>query len=181
MIFLFKIGFLNVSWIDVLDILLVAGLLYQLYKLMQGSVAMKIFLGFLSLYLIYLVVSAAQMELLSAILGQFMGVGILAMIILFTPEIRKFLLVIGKSTPTQFDNFFKGIFSRKKDVGFDITPIIESCKTLGATNTGALFVLSKSSGLKFYAESGDILNAELNKRLIISIFALGRDRDNSRE
>ncbi len=172
MIFLFKIGFLNVSWIDVLDILLVAGLIYQLYKLMQGSVAMKIFLGFLSLYLIYLVVSAAQMELLSAILGQFMGVGILAMIILFTPEIRKFLLVIGKSAPAQVDHLFKGVFSRRKDrfSGFNISPIVEACKTLGATKTGALFVLSKSSGLKFYAESGDILNADLNKRLLISIF-----------
>lgn len=170
MIFLFKIGFLNVSWIDILDILLVAGLLYQLYKLMQGSVAMKIFLGFLSLYLIYLVVSAAQMELLSAILGQFMGVGIFAIIILFAQEIRKFLLVIGKSAPIQVNSLFKGIFSKQKESAFNITPIVEACKSLGVTNTGALFVLSKSSGLKFYAESGDILNAELNKRLLISIF-----------
>lgn len=172
MIFLFKIGFLNVSWIDILDILLVAGLLYQLYKLMQGSVAMRIFLGFLSLYLIYLVVSAAQMELLSAILGQFMGVGILAMIILFTPEIRKFLLVIGKSAPTQFDQIFKGLFSKRKDknIGYNISPIIDACKTLGATATGALIVLSRGTKLKFFAESGDILNAELNKRLLISIF-----------
>ena len=172
MIFAFKIGFLNVSWIDILDILLVAGLLYQLYKLMQGSVAMRIFLGFLSLYLIYLVVSAAQMELLSAILGQFMGVGILAMIILFTPEIRKFLLVIGKSAPTQFDQIFKGLFSKGKNrnIGFDISPIVDACKTLGATSTGALIVLSRGTQLKFFAESGDVLNAELNKRLLISIF-----------
>jgi uncharacterized protein (TIGR00159 family) len=170
LIFLFKIGFLNVSWIDILDILLVAGLIYQIYKLMQGSVAMKIFLGFLSLYLIYLVVSAAQMELLSAILGQFMGVGILAMIILFTQEIRKFLLVIGKTAPIQVNSLFKGIFYRHKEAAYNITPIVEACKSLGATNTGALFVLSKDSGLKFYAESGDILNAELNKRLLISIF-----------
>ena len=172
MIFLFRIGFLNVSWIDILDILLVAALLYQLYKLMQGSVAMRIFLGFLSLYLIYLDVSAAEMELLSAILGQFMGVGILAMIILFTPEIRKFLLVIGKSAPTQFDQIFKGIFFKRgsRHSGFNISPIIDACKTLGATSTGALIVLSKSTQLKFFAESGDILNAELNKRLLISIF-----------
>jgi len=172
LIFLFKIGFLNVSWIDFLDILLVAGLLYQIYKLMKGSVAMKIFLGFLSLYLIFLVVSAVQMELLSSILGQFMGVGFLAMIILFTPEIRKFLLVIGKSTPLQFDNLFKGIFQRRKDreVDFNVSPIVDTCKTLAGTNTGALIVLSKSSELKFYAESGDIINADLNKRLLISIF-----------
>ena len=111
MIFLFKIGFLEVGWIDILDILLVTGLLYQVYKLMRGSVAIKIFLGFLSLYLIYLVVRAAQMELLSSILGAFMGVGVLAIFILFQPEIRKFLLVIGKTTPFKLDSFMKGLFT----------------------------------------------------------------------
>ena len=133
---------------------------------------MKIFLGFLSLYLIYLVVSAAEMELLSAILGQFMGVGILAMIILFTPEIRKFLLVIGKTAPTQVEDWFKGVFSRKgeRHTDFNVSPLVESCKTLGGTNTGALFVISKSSELKFYAESGDLLNADMNKRLLLAIF-----------
>ena len=81
MIFLFKIGFLEVSWIDILDIVLVAGLLYNVYKLMRGSVAIKILFGFLSLYLIYLMVRAAQMEFFSAILGQVLGVGVLVMIV----------------------------------------------------------------------------------------------------
>ncbi len=172
MIFLFKIGFLEVSWIDILDIVLVAGLLYNVYKLMRGSVAIKIFLGFLSLYLIYLMVRAAQMELLSSILGQFMGVGVLAMIILFTPELRKFLLMIGKSAPTSFDNLFKSIFYRKtdRDSIYNVSAIIEACKTLGGTNTGALLVISKSSELRFYAESGDNIDADLSKRLLISIF-----------
>ncbi|HLZ16674.1 MAG TPA: hypothetical protein VKQ08_06525, partial [Cyclobacteriaceae bacterium] len=95
MIFLFNIGFLEVSWVDLVDIGFVAILLYQVYKLIRGSIAVNIFLGILSLYLIYLIVRAAQMELLAKILGQFMGVGVLAMIILFQPEIRKFLLLIG--------------------------------------------------------------------------------------
>lgn len=172
MIFLFKIGFLDVSWIDILDILLVAGLLYNVYKLMRGSVAIKIFLGFLSLYLIYLVVRAAQMELLSSILGQFMGVGVLAMIILFTPELRRFLLMIGKTAPTSIDNLFKSIFYRKSDRDsiYNVSSIIEACKTLGGTNTGALLVISKSSELRFYAESGDNIDADLSKRLLISLF-----------
>lgn len=172
MIFLFKIGFLEVSWLDILDIMLVAALLYNVYKLMRGSVAIKIFLGFLSIYLIYLVVRAAQMELLSSILGQFMGVGVLAMIILFTPELRKFLLMIGKSAPLSFDGFFKGIFSKKtdRDTIYNISSITEACKTLGGANTGALIVISKTSGLKFYSESGDLIDAEISKRLLISIF-----------
>ena len=87
MILGFNIGFLEVGWVDIIDILFVAVLLYQVYKLMKGSVAIKVFLGFLILYLIYLVVNAVQMELLSNILGQFMGVGVIAAIILFQPAI----------------------------------------------------------------------------------------------
>ena len=80
MIFLFRIGFLEITWVDLIDIGLVSVLLYQLYKLIKGSIAFNIFFGILSLYLIYLIVRAAQMELLAKILGQFMGVGVLAMI-----------------------------------------------------------------------------------------------------
>ena len=112
MIFLFKIGFLEVSWVDLVDIGLVSVLLFQIYKLIRGSIAVNIFLGILALYLVYLIVRAAQMELLSTILGQFMGVGVLAMIILFQPEIRKFLLVIGRGTEFK-DNFFKSISNWK--------------------------------------------------------------------
>src|ERR1051326_8299077 len=107
-IFAFQISFVEVTWIDLIDIGLVSILLYQVYKLIRGSIAVNIFLGILALYLIYLIVRAAQMELLATILGQFMGVGVLAMIILFQPEIRKFLLVIGRGTEFR-DNFFKNI------------------------------------------------------------------------
>lgn len=173
MIYLFSIGFLEVSWVDFIDIMLVSILLYQVYKLMRGSVAVKIFLGVLSLYMIYLIVRAAQMELLGLILGQFMGVGVLAAIILFQPEIRKFLLLIGKTTDFNKGNFLKSLFKMKRKrsgESYNITPVIEASKTLGGTNTGALIVLSKDSELKFYAESGDIIDAYLSKRLLLSIF-----------
>jgi diadenylate cyclase len=156
-----------------IDIALVAALLYQIYKLLKGSVAIKIFLGFLSIYLIYLLVRAVRMELLSAILGQFMGVGVIAAIIIFAPEIRKFLLIIGRSSFLSNDNLWKDIlfFWRKKEnSAFNISPIIDASKTLAGTNTGALMVISSSTELKFYAESGDLLDAELSKRLLISIF-----------
>ena len=173
MTLLFKIGFLDISIINIFDIALVAALLYQVYKLLKGSVAIKIFLGFLSIYLIYLLVRALRMELLSAILGQFMGVGVIAAIIIFAPEIRKFLLLIGRSSLLSDDNVWKEMifFWRKKDNAiFNISPIIDASKTLAGSNTGALMVISKSTELKFYAESGDILDAELSKRLLISIF-----------
>ena len=75
MIFLFKIGFLDIRWTDVIDVLLVSVLIYQVYKLLKGSVAVRVLIGFLLLYLIYLIVRAADMHLLAGILGQFMGVG----------------------------------------------------------------------------------------------------------
>lgn len=139
---------------------------------MRGSVAVKIFLGFLSLYLLYLVVKAMEMELLTNILGQFMGVGFLAAIILFQQEIRKFLLIIGRTTALNHDTIFKGLPWRKnsKVSDINITPIIEAAKSLSATNMGALIVLSKSSELKFYVESGDLIDAVISKRLLTSIF-----------
>jgi len=173
LIYLFSIGFLEVSWVDLIDIGLVSFLMYQVYKLMRGSVAVKIFLGVLSLYLIYLIVRAAQMELLGLILGQFMGVGVLAAIILFQPEIRKFLLLIGKTTNFDKDSMLKSllIWRRKANTeSFNIIPVIEAAKSLGGTNTGALIVFSRNSELKFYAESGDIIDAELSKRLLLAIF-----------
>ncbi len=173
MIFLFKIGFLNISWLDIIDILLVSFLMYQLYKLMKGSVAIKIFLGVLSLYLFYLVVKAAQMELLSSILGQFMGVGVIATIILFQQEIRKFLLVIGKSTSFKSGDSFFGSFAlwKKQDpINNTVSPIIDAIKVMSGTNTGALIVFTRDSELKFYVDSGDLLDAKISNRLLLSIF-----------
>lgn len=167
-----KIGFLEITWLDVIDILLVSLLLYQLYKLVKGSIAVKIFLGLLSVYLMFLIVQSLKMELLTAILGQFIGVGVIATIILFQQEIRKFLLIIGKTT--FMDNDSSGIrwpWQKKvKRETLNLNPIVETAKNLGGTNTGALIVFAKGSELKFYAESGDILDAQISKRLLIAIF-----------
>jgi uncharacterized protein (TIGR00159 family) len=171
MIFVFRIGFLEVSWVDVIDISLVSILLYQVYKLIRGSIAVNIFLGILALYLIYLIVRAAEMELLATILGQFMGVGVLAMIILFQPEIRKFLLVIGRGTEFR-ENFFKTVSNWRNTYqdDFDIQQVIEAAKTLKATKTGALIVFSRDVELRFYIETGDALNSEVTRRLLLAIF-----------
>ena len=146
--------------------------MYQVYKLIKGSIAVNIFLGILALYLMYLIVRAAQMELLATILGQFMGVGVLAMIILFQPEIRKFLLMVGSTTELRRDNFFKSLMSwrNRHHEDFDIHQVIDAAKTLKATKTGALIVFSRDVELRFYAETGDSLDAEVSKRLLLSIF-----------
>lgn len=171
MALLFQIFFLDITWVDLVDIGLVAILLYQVYKMIRGSLAVNIFLGILALYLIYLVVRAAQMELLATILGQFMGVGVLAMIILFQPELRKFLLVIGRSTELNRD-FFKSLanWRNRYHDDFDIREVTEAVKTLKASHTGALIVFSRDADLKSYVDTGDPLDAEVSKRLILSIF-----------
>ncbi len=172
MIFAFKLGFLEVSWVDLIDIALVAVLLYQVYKLIRGSLAVNIFLGILALYLVYLIVRAAQMELLTTILGQFMGVGVLAMIILFQPEIRKFLLLIGRTPDFNRESIFRsfGQLRSEHQEDFDVSELMEAIKSLKATHTGALMVFSRDIELKFYAETGDPIDAQINKRLLISIF-----------
>lgn len=171
MLFLFKIGFLEVSPIDIIDIALVSVLLYQVYKLIRGSIAVNIFLGILALYLVYLMVRAAQMELLATILGQFMGVGVLAMIILFQPEIRKFLLVIGRGTEFR-ENLMRSFTHWKSGYldDLDVSEVIEAAKNLKATKTGALIVFTRDTELKFYSETGDAIDSEVSKRLLISIF-----------
>jgi uncharacterized protein (TIGR00159 family) len=171
MIFAFQIGFLEVGWVDLIDVGLVSILLYQVYKLIRGSIAVNIFLGILSLYLVYLIVDAVKMELLTRILGQFMGVGVLAMIILFQPEIRKFLLLIGRSAELNREGIFKSFSNwRTEQDDFEIHPVMEAAKTLKATRTGALIVFSRDVELKFYVETGDVLDAEISKRLLLSIF-----------
>ena len=172
MIFTFKLYFLEVNWVDMADIVLVAILLYQIYKLIRGSIAVNIFLGILALYLVYLIVRAAQMELLTTILGQFMGVGVLAMIILFQPEIRKFLLLIGRTTDFNRDGILKTLAHIGQDQpdDFDIHQVIDALKTLKATHTGALIVFSRDIELKFYNETGEPLDAKVTKRLLLSIF-----------
>lgn len=168
----FEIGFLEITWVDFADVTLVGILLYHVYKLIRGSLAVNIFLGILALYLIYLIVRAAEMELLASILGQFMGVGVLAMIVLFQPELRKFLLMIGRSAEFNRDNIFRsfGSWRQEHQDEFDINQVMEALKTLKAGHTGALIVFSRDTELKFYIETGDPLDAQVNKRLLLSIF-----------
>jgi diadenylate cyclase len=160
------------SWIDALDILLVAMLLYQLYKLIRGTVAINISLGIVAVYLLWLLVKALNMQLLETILGQFIGVGFIALIIVFQQEIRRFLLLLG--TNDFFKKFSLNLFastaSSTSDNQLDILAFIKACKTMSESNTGAIVVLTKSSTLDFYISTGDVINAQLNTRLIESIF-----------
>jgi diadenylate cyclase len=167
----FPFSFLHVGLVDVADVLLVTWLLYQLYKLLRGSVALNVALGLLSLYLVYLVVNALGLGLLSAILGQFMSVGVLASIILFQQEIRRFLLNVGKVAlegggPLGWWRRPSGQASGT----LDVSAYVDAAKSLASKETGALVCFTLTSDLNSYAESGDRLDAEPSKRLLLAIF-----------
>ncbi|OGX83432.1 TIGR00159 family protein [Hymenobacter lapidarius] len=165
----FPINFLHFGWIDAADVLLVTILLYQLYKLLRGSVALNVALGLVSIYLLYLVVKATGMELLTKILGQFMSVGVLASIILFQQEIRRFLLSVGKATALERVRGWK--WGRPATATpLSVGPFVEAAKSLSNKFTGALICFAQASDLTPYAESGDRLDAEISKRLLLSIF-----------
>ncbi len=135
--------------------------------------AVKVFIGFLLLALTHLIVRSAGMELMTAILGKFMDAGVLAAIILFQQEIRRFLFWIG-GTMTLNGSELIGRFLGKKrasKTGIDITPIVEAAKALAGSNTGALIVFSNEDDLKFYKESGDLIDAVVSKRLLLAIFS----------
>ena len=165
----FPINFLRFGWIDAADVLLVTVLLYQLYKLLRGSVALNVALGLVSFYLLYLVVKATGMELLTNILGQFMSVGVLASIILFQQEIRRFLLNVGKATTLErVRGWARGRPTTAAPLA--VGPFVEAAKSLSNKYTGALICFAQASDLSAFAESGDRLDAEISKRLLLSIF-----------
>lgn len=168
-----QIGFLEIKWTDILDISLVAFLLYYIYKLVRGSVASRVFLGYLLIYLFYLIVKAIGLELLTRILEYFMGVGAIALIVLFQQEIRRFLLLIGKSTSLTNNQFFANLLGTEviPEEKYPLKTIIDAAKTMSSEFTGGIIVIQKEDDLEKFAESGDALDAVLSKKLILSLFS----------
>jgi diadenylate cyclase len=168
-----QIGFLEIKWTDILDISLVAFLLYYIYKLVRGSVASRVFLGYLLIYLFYLIVKAIGLELLTRILEYFMGVGAIALIVLFQQEIRRFLLLVGKSTSLTNNQFFANLLGTEvaPEEKYPLKTIIDAAKTMSSEFTGGIIVIQKEDDLGKFAESGDALDAILSKKIILSLFS----------
>jgi uncharacterized protein (TIGR00159 family) len=165
-------NFLDLSFLDILDIVLVALLLYYIYKLVRGTVAINIFIGIAIVYLIWKLTVALQMELLSDILGKFLGGGFIALIIVFQQEIRKFLLMVGSTNFATKKGFMKRLKFMKSDtiVTTDVKNIIAACNTMSKTKTGALIVLERNNNLELIKQTGDEMHAEVNIPLLNSIF-----------
>lgn len=164
--------FLNLRILDIVDIVFVAILLFYLYKLVKGTVAVNIFIGIVIIYLIWKLTQLLQMELLSNVLGEFIGVGMFALIVVFQQEIRKFLLMIGSSNFTQRGKIFKQLRFVKDDaqIKTNVNALVKACESMGHTYTGALIIIQKSTKLDFVKNSGDEMNIELNQPIIEAIF-----------
>lgn len=160
-------GFIHIGIIDVIDILLVALMLYYLYRVTRGTSAFSIILGVVMLYLMYIVVRALNMELLSGILGQFIGVGIIAVVVIFQPEIRRFLQMLG----LQQNHSLSRLFGRENnDSDLDVDSLVKACIDMGETKTGALIVLQQTSDLSLMAEGGIAVDAKVSPSLLENLF-----------
>lgn len=166
--------FLDFSLINLLDIMLVALLLYYAYRLVRGTAAINIFVGIVILYLIWKITDALKMELLSSILGGFMSVGVFALIVVFQQEIRKLLLMLGSSNLANrkvLNRYFR-IFNAKhqKDSELDIEVLMAGCAALKKQKIGALLVLERNNSLAFLKPTGVIIQMELSVPVLESIF-----------
>jgi diadenylate cyclase len=163
---------LKFTVLDVIDIILVALLLYYVYKLIKGTVAINIFVGIVITYLIYLLVDVLQMKMLTRILGGFMSVGLIALIVVFQPEIRKFLLMIGSTNIGTKGGFLKRMsFLKTESVNkTDAEVIVSACTKMGSSKTGALIVLERNNNLDFLVNTGDEMNIKVTQPILESIF-----------
>jgi len=165
-------NFLELRILDIVDIVLVAVLLYYIYKLVKGTVAINIFIGIVMIYLVWKLTQFLEMQMLSSVLGEFIGVGMFALIVVFQQEIRKFLLMIGSTNFGAKRNFIRQFkFMRNKtETVTNVDAIIDACDHMGKSKTGALIVIERSTKLEFIKNTGDIMSIEVNKPIIESIF-----------
>ncbi|WP_378186816.1 diadenylate cyclase CdaA [Aquimarina sp. W85] len=164
---------INLRILDILDIVLVALLLYYIYKLVKGTAAINIFIGIVMIYLVWKLTQLLAMEMLSSVLGEFIGVGMFALIVVFQQEIRKFLLMIGSTNFGRRRKFLRTLkFMRDapEESLTDINSILAACNNMSKTYTGAIIVIKRSTSLDFVKTSGDTMDIKLNTPIILSIF-----------
>lgn len=168
------LDFLHISFVDVLDILLVAFIFYYAFRLLRGSQAMRIFLSIAALYAVRILCSALNMKLMSGLLGAVLDVGLIALIVIFQPEIRHFLSSFGTGANQAGINikFINKIFGREtqSEDAQTVNEICKACEEMSRDKVGALIVIKKTNPLKYIIDTGDIVDARLSKRLLLNLF-----------
>ncbi len=166
--------FLDIRVLDIIDILLVAYLLYFIYNLIKGTVAINIFIGIIAIYFVWRVIKVYRMEMLGEILGQFFSVGVIALIIVFQQEIRHFLFLLGKAQVFEKGFKMRNILLGKWQVGEEfslrIPKIIAAINNMSRTKTGALIIITRKNELTPYVETGEFINSSISNLLLENIF-----------
>lgn len=166
-------NFIDFSFIDVIDILLVAFLLFYLYKLVKGTVAINIFIGIVIIYLIWRLTDLLNMDVLSTLLGKFISVGFFALIVVFQQEIRKFLLLLGSTNFTNRRNvvgYFRFLNQNDQVFSLNINILLDSCEEMAKTKTGAIIVLQRSNSLDFTISETNGAKIKLVPQILETIF-----------
>lgn len=170
-------GFLQLSLADILDILLLALIIFVIFKWIRGSSAMSIFVAIISLYIIRVVVSAFNMRLMTALMETVLDVGVLALIVIFQPEIRKFLIQLGNRyiSSARGRALADKILGRRGRnnigaVGDAVNNITEACRRMSEEKTGALIVIAHNNPLEEIISTGDRIDAAIHRRLIMNLF-----------
>jgi len=165
-------GLFHIRFIDVIDVLLVSFILYELYNLLRGSVSINMFFAIVALFFIWRITDALQMELLREILGAFFSVGIIALFIIFQPELRQFLLTLGKPDFIQRRRrrFLFWHFSDVSPYTVDIDKIVHACQKMSNAKEGALIIITRQHELRNIKDTGQYINADISVELIENIF-----------
>jgi len=167
------LNFLEFKITDVIDIVLVAALLYYIYKLVKGTVAINIFIGIVIVWALWKLTELLQMKMISSMVGGFMNIGLIALIIVFQQEIRKFLLMVGSTNFASKRNFlrhFKFLRQEAISTSIDVEAIIGACDRMATSKTGALIVIERNNSLDFVKSTGDAMNVKINQPILESIF-----------
>ncbi len=166
------IDLLEFRLIDLLDILLLAFLLYQLYRLLKGTVAINIMVGVGAIVVIWRFLEFLNMDLVGSFLGAFIEVGVIALIVVFQQEVRKFLLYVGTTDLGRRKGLpaWLGWNSKAPQDEVDFELIAEACRSFSQTKTGAILVVGRKTGLGSFESTGEALEAKLSIRMLESIF-----------
>jgi len=159
---LFKIGFLEINWTDILDVLVVTFIFYRLYLIMRGTIAIQIFVGLLVIVAGSFVASSLELKAVSWILMTLTDIWVIAFIILFQPELRRLLVILGRG------RLMANLVRSSMDESIDA--IVEACDEMAQRQIGALIVIPRSTGIRMVIETGIPLGATVTKQLLLSIF-----------
>lgn len=164
-------GFLHMTIADLLDIFLMALVIYVIFRWIRGSSAMSIFLVVVSLYVVRVVASALGMKMITTMMETVLDVGLLALVVLFQPEIRRFLITLGNRY--KGNRFIAGLLSRgsgKKLSSETVNEVSEAIRSMSESKTGALIVIPNEIPLYDIMATGDKVDARVSRRLIMNIF-----------